>query len=338
MLSQLKKQDVMKTSIMYPDQEFMLEINPKDDPEEIFDWCRNNKSIIEESLLKYGGIAFRGFDLTADEFTELTQIISPEKALNYTGGIGPRKHLGKGVYLSSTVDKGSEIPQHHEMAYFRKWPSKLFFYCDTPATTGGETTLVSTRTFMKRISPTILKKVEEKEVMYVRNYIDGINANWRLSFETNQKADVESICKNLDLTVEWRPNDQLRTRNVAQGVAFHPVTKEKIWHNQAHVFNLFCGKPGELTPTLKMTKSCFTPEYFDAIKELHHEDLPTNTYYGDGTLFESDVIEEICNIFDEEKVGFEWVKGDFMLIDNMLAFHGRNPYTGDQRKTLAVLK
>lgn len=338
MITTLKKHDVIEASIMFPEQDFILEINPKENPKEIFKWCRNNIEVIEQALIKYGGIAFRGFNLTPDEFAEITQIITPEKSLNYTGGIAPRKHVGNGVYISSTVEKGCEIPQHHEMAYFRKWPMKLFFYCETPATTGGETTLVSTRTFMKRISPSILKKIEEKEVLYVRNYIDGINSNWRQSFETNDRKAVEEACYDLGLDFEWRQNDQLRTRNLAQGVAFHPITKEKIWHNHAHVFNLYCGKPGELTPTMKMTKTAFTPEYFEAIQKLHHEDLPTNTYYGDGTLFESNVIEEICAIFAEEKLAFEWVKGDFMFIDNMLAFHGRNPYTGDQRKTLAVLK
>lgn len=332
-----KSFDGIKASIMFPEQNFMLEVNPISDKFQIFDWCKNNREIIENALLNYGGIAFRGFNLKPSEFRSIADAICPDLPLSYTGGIGPRKNFGDGVYLSTTVDKRCEIPQHHEMSYFRKWPMKIFFYCEVPSTSGGETTVVSTRTFMKKLDKKIINSFEKREVMYLRNYTPGLNSTWQDSFETNDKSIVENFCKNLNINVYWL-DEKLRTKNVAQGVAIHPVTKEKIWHNHAHLYNMFCGKKGELTPTLKMTKDAYGEEMLQKMLSMHHEDLPANTYYGNGDLIESDVIEEISSLFIKEKVGFEWKAGDFMLLDNMLAFHGRNPYEGDQRKILTILK
>jgi hypothetical protein len=333
-----KKTSAVISSIMYPDKNFILELKPSNDSGRIFDWCNDNREFIEEALLNYGGIVFRGFNLKGNEFRKITDIISPNPALSYTAGIAPRKNFGDGVYLSTTIEKRCEIPQHHEMSYFRKWPEKIFFYCEMPSDSGGETTVASTRRFMKKIDKNIINSFEKKEVLYLRNYIEGINSNWKDSFETDKKNEVEKICKSLNMNFEWLGNENLRTKNIAQGIAIHPITKEKLWHNHAHVYNMFCGNYGQLTPTLRMTKTAYTNEILEKMMNLSHENLPANTYYGDGEIFESDIIEEIFNIFNEEKVGFIWNKGDFMLLDNMLAFHGRNPYEGDQRKILTILK
>lgn len=329
--------DYVNLEIMFPDQNFILEVRPKNDPGLVFKWLENNLSFIEKSLLDYCGIVFRGFSFSQEEFQKISDLISTDESLDYTAGIAPREKHSTGVYLSTTIDKRCEIPQHHEMSYFRNWPMKIFFYCAEPSLSGGETTLVSTRTFHKRLDPAILNKFEKKEVAYVRNYIEGINSSWQKSYDTTDKGVVEDIVRNMGFEFQWN-GEKLKTKNVAQGVAFHPFTKEKVWHNHAHVYNLFCGKQGELTPTLKMAEVSFGPEKIKQLLSLEHTDLPTNTYYGDGSIIEHDVIEEICEIFSQEKVGFIWEKGDFMVLDNMLCFHGKNPHEGDDRKILAIMK
>jgi len=59
--------------------------------------------------------------------------------------------------------------------------------------------------------------------------------------------------------------------------------------------------------------------------------VPRNAYYGDGTPIEPESLEEIAAAFDEESVAFSWERGDVVLVDNMLAAHGRNPYEGARR-------
>jgi hypothetical protein len=40
------------------------------------------------------------------------------------------------------------------------------------------------------------------------------------------------------------------------------------------------------------------------------------------------VLEELREAYRQETVTFPWRKGDVLLLDNMLAAHGRAPYVG----------
>jgi hypothetical protein len=40
------------------------------------------------------------------------------------------------------------------------------------------------------------------------------------------------------------------------------------------------------------------------------------------------VLDELREAYHRETVTFPWHKGDVLLLDNMLAAHGRSPYTG----------
>jgi hypothetical protein len=63
------------------------------------------------------------------------------------------------------------------------------------------------------------------------------------------------------------------------------------------------------------------------------EDLPNHTYYGDGSPIEPEVLDELRAAYQQETVSFPWQKGDILMLDNMLASHGREPYSG-QRQVL----
>ncbi|MFD0392360.1 TauD/TfdA family dioxygenase [Streptomyces nogalater] len=65
------------------------------------------------------------------------------------------------------------------------------------------------------------------------------------------------------------------------------------------------------------------------------ERLPRHAYYGDGTPIPDEVIEEIRAVYRELAVSFPWRRGDVMLLDNMLACHGREPYQGDREVLVA---
>ncbi len=66
-------------------------------------------------------------------------------------------------------------------------------------------------------------------------------------------------------------------------------------------------------------------------RQLREEDLPNNCYYGDGSRIEESVIREIRAVYAELAVAFRWQRSDLLMLDNMLAAHGRNPYTGPRR-------
>lgn len=72
------------------------------------------------------------------------------------------------------------------------------------------------------------------------------------------------------------------------------------------------------------------PEEIQLVIETNfsREELPTNSYFGDGSPIEEETLTELRRLYEEEKVLFQWKKGDVLLLDNMFTAHGREPFEG----------
>lgn len=325
--------------VMFPTEKFLLQITPSDDAIVLEQWCSVHRELIEQAILNYGGVVFRNFGCSPATYKLIVDTLYPSTSLSYAGGVVTRPEVGEGVYLTNSVDKRLVITQHHEMSYFRKWPMRISFFCEVPATSGGETSVLSTRTFMRKLDKKIISEIEKKEVMYLRNYpMQGLSSSWQQSFRTSDRLVVEEFCRKQNMNYEWLSDGRLRTRHRAQGTAKHPQTGEQLWHNFANVLNKFCGQRGKPSPVVELTKAYYSPEALENMLNLSHEDMPTNSYYGDGSFFEYEVMEQITSVAESSKVSFKWKPGDFMILDNMLSFHGRNAYEGDQRRIHVMMK
>jgi alpha-ketoglutarate-dependent taurine dioxygenase len=96
----------------------------------------------------------------------------------------------------------------------------------------------------------------------------------------------------------------------------HPRTGEKIWFNQAHLFHA-SSLGQEIADTL--------------LGSLGEENMPRNSYYGDGSPIEPEVLDLIRAAYEQTKIKFAWQKNDLLLLDNMLFTHGRESYTGARK-------
>jgi hypothetical protein len=66
------------------------------------------------------------------------------------------------------------------------------------------------------------------------------------------------------------------------------------------------------------------------------EEPPRNACYGDGSAIEDEALEEIRAAYDRETVVFPWQPRDVLLLDNMLAAHGRRPYRGTRKIVVGI--
>ncbi|MBW4609146.1 MAG: TauD/TfdA family dioxygenase [Hassallia sp. WJT32-NPBG1] len=314
-LSQL---ELIKATPLLPDNSLPLLLQPTIEGINLAKWAASNQELIAKNLLKHGGILFRNFDIgNMAEFEQFIQTVSGE-LLEYRDRSSPRSAIQGKIYTSTDYPANQTIFLHSENSYAAAWPLKIFFYCVTPAQQGGETPIADTRKLFQQINPKIRDRFLEKGVMYVRNFGDGFGLPWQTVFQTTNPIEVETFCRIHGIEFEWKEGNRLRTRQVRQAITIHPKTDELVWFNHAAFFHV-----STLEPNIREA----------LLAEFPEEDLPHNTYYGDGSPIEPAVLAEIRAAYQQETVIFPWQAGDVLMLDNMLTAHGRQPFLG-QRKVV----
>lgn len=286
------------------------------------EWYEENKNFITQEILQSGGVLLRNFDISSmSEFSRFANCFEPN-LLDYTFRSTPRTKLGGKVYTSTIYPADRTIPQHNENSYTNNWPNHLLFYCAiAPTISGGETPVADSRRVYQQIDPEIVKKFEQHGVLYVRNYMPGIDLSWQEVFQTDDKKIVEEYCANNNISFSWNVDKaDLQTKQVVQATLTHPKTAEKVWFNQAHLFH-FSALPEEQQVVMK--------------EEFGEQNLPRNSYYGDGSRIEPSVLEHIREVYEANKLQFPWQIGDILILDNILMTHGRNPFQGDRKISVA---
>ena len=317
----LSEEKLVNTDLMKPGQFLPLVIKPAVEGLNLIAWAASHREWIETHLLKYGGLLFRNFNLKeTNEFEQFIQTIS-ETLLDYSYRSTPRSQVSGKIYTSTEYPATQSIPLHNEMAYSLNWPMKVWFFCMKTAEQGGETPIADSRKVFQRIPPEIKEQFIQKQVLYVRNYSDTLDLNWQNVFQTTNKSEVENYCRQAGIEFQWKEGDRLKTRQVCQAVATHPKTGEQVWFNQAHLFHI-----SSLEPEVRQT----------LLSSLKEEELPRNTYYGDGSPIESSVLDEIREIYQQEAVIFPWREGDVLMLDNMLAAHGRTSFVGSRKVVVGM--
>lgn len=287
------------------------------------EWIPAQRSRIEQLLLEHGAVLLRGFPIrTVDDFNTCVASVSTG-ALEYMFRASPRTQIDSrfNIYTSTDYPAPEQIFPHNEHAYSPVFPLRLYFYCHTAPTQGGETPIGDTRSILEKIPHPVRERFMERGVMYVRNYGDGMGLPWQTVFQTDDRAQVDEYCRSVAITTEWKPGNRLRTRQVGPAVVSHPRTGEPLWFNHATFFNALT-LPRAAQDALLAT----TPP----------EDLPQNTFYGDGSSIEPQVIRDLQRIYLESLVQFAWEQGDVLLLDNMLTVHARNSFSGARRIMTAM--
>lgn len=287
----------------------------------LHEWAADHVQMIEKAVLQYGGVLFRNFDTKSqDDFHRFLDTLGTTP-LQYNESSTPRTQLKKNVYTSTEFPQDQTIALHNELSTSATVPMKIWFFCDIPAEWGGQTPIADVRRVYQRLSPATRERFEEKGWRLVRNYGDGFGLPWRDSFHTDDPAEVERYCREQAIEWEWKEGDRLRTWQTRPAVLTHPVTGEKTWFNHIAFWH----------------DSSLAPEVRELLRaEFAPEDMPYQTFYGDGTTIEDEVAAELREAYLAERVVFDWFKGDLVMMDNILAAHGRMPYRGDRRTLVAM--
>ncbi|MGH8549114.1 MAG: TauD/TfdA family dioxygenase [Methylococcales bacterium] len=286
-------------------------------------WAEGRRAQIEAWLDRHAAVLFRGFAVDGVADFERCVDVLAGGAEEYKFRASPRTQVGNNIYTATDYPADQSIFPHNEHSYSPICPLELVFYAEIPSRSGGETPIGDTREVMRRIDPAIIERFVRKGILYVRNYGAGFGLPWRKVFQTGEREKVERYCAELGIRCEWKSGDRLRTRQVGPAVVRHPRNGEPVWFNHGTFFHV----------------TTLPPAIRDALlAEFDEDDLPQNTYYGDGSPIESEVLEQLRAAYQESMVDFGWQQGDVMLVDNILSVHARRPYTGFRRVLVAMAR
>jgi amino acid adenylation domain-containing protein len=317
----LDAEQFIQTRLLQAETAFPLVIEPGEVALDIADWCQAHRSLLDSKLLHHGALLFRGVGIhSAADFEALAAAICPRLYGDY--GDLPRQDVGGKIYGSTPYPADQAILFHSESSHLQSWPQKIWFCCLQSAQQGGETPIVDCRQILQKLPPRDRDRFEKLQLLYVRNYIDGLDVSWQDFFCTADRGVVEATCRQAGIDYEWLPGDGLRTKQVRPAIAHHLQTRELVFFNQIQLHHPACLEAEVRTSLLA---SFGTPDNF-----------PRNVYYGDGSVIADEVVAEILEIYQTLQVSFPWQQGDVLMLDNMLMAHGRNPYCGPRQVVVAM--
>ena len=114
-------------------------------------WAVANQALLDAALATHGAVLLRNFNVAGSEdFSSLVNKLC--NTVEYVFRSTPRTSVGTNIYTATEYPKEYTIPVHCENSYQAKWPMKLFFLCQQPAASGGETPLANISLATEKIS------------------------------------------------------------------------------------------------------------------------------------------------------------------------------------------
>lgn len=314
------------------------------------DYLRQNRDHIFDLVSKHGAVHFRNFaadKTTPRDFANIVTDALGLEAFPYTLGNAVRKNIvGNIVFTANEAPADKWIPFHHELAQTPRYPNYVLFYCEQPAETDGETPVVYSPAVYEELYtrfPQFMEQVEKQGVIYSRTMTrhdrpySAIGRGWEATFKVNSRSEAELALTERGYSWRW----DTKTPSV-----FNENSSQKGSHRKERGGEAFEDTDEiltEISPVLPAVleahgkKSFFNQVYASWFGWRDELNEGTNAVVlADGSAFPSDFMHALKDILTEHQVAVPWKRGDFVLIDNRIAMHARNPFTG-KRSILASL-
>ena len=288
---------------------------------QVHEWLGENKERLLEQLSRHGAILFRGLPVNSDsDFDSVIQSFGL-KNFTYAESLSNavRRNRTERVFTANEAPASVSIFLHHEMAQTPVYPSKLFFYCEQAAISGGATPLCRSDILLQELAkqaPEFVAACSKLGVRYsnVMPNIDDLESgqgrSWRSTLSTDDKSAAEDKLRKLGYQWEWLEQDSLRVTTAVLPAVRETDNGRQVFFNQ--LIAAFCG--------WKDTRNA-------AEKSIR---------FGDDSEISEEAMAKAIQIGDELSFDMPWQSGDVVLVDNFLVMHGRRPFEG-QRRVLASL-
>ena len=288
---------------------------------QVHKWLGENKERLLEQLSRHGAILFRGLPVNSDsDFDSVIQSFGL-KNFTYAESLSNavRRNRTERVFTANEAPASVSIFLHHEMAQTPVYPSKLFFYCEQAAHSGGATPLCRSDILLQELTkqaPEFVAACLKLGVRYsnVMPNIDDLESgqgrSWRSTLSTDDKSAAEDKLRKLGYQWEWLEQDSLRVTTAVLPAVRETDNGRQVFFNQ--LIAAFRGWKDTRNATEKSIR------------------------FGDDSAISTQAMAKAIHIGDELSFDIPWQSGDVALVDNFLVMHGRRPFEG-QRRVLASL-
>ncbi|MEU9900563.1 TauD/TfdA family dioxygenase [Streptomyces phaeochromogenes] len=275
---------------------------------------------LTELLVERKALVFRGFGVAPGAVDPVLARLVPDR-LPYVHGNSPRTKVGGNLYTSTEYPQQYTISMHNELSYAHRWPTRLAFYCEKAAESGGATPVLDGEVWLDSLDAEV-REAFAGGIRYIQNLHDGFGfgKSWQDTFETDDRTAVEAFLRDSRAEWEWGP-DGLRVTQLRPATAEHPVTGAEVWFNQADQWH-----PAGLGDEA-------SAELYDI---LTPDEFPQYVTFADGTPIPDAYVKQILDRGLKSAVDVDWAGGDVLLIDNVLLAHGRRPFEGTRRVLVAM--
>jgi len=289
--------------------------------DQVTEWVSAHKEELNAQASQHGAVLFRGFPIASPEDFDAFICAFGLANFKYEDSLSNAVRVVKTdrVFTANEAPPEVTIFLHHEMAQTPIYPSKLFFFCEHAADTGGATPLCQSVELFKLMQehvPQFAKDCEEKGLKYTNvmpgadDPKSGMGRSWQSTFRAKTQAEAEARMTELGYTWEWLADGCLKATTPVLDAVRDLGDGRKSFFNQ-------------LIAAFKGWKD----ERNDPSKAIS---------FGDGTPLPTDDVLKSADLAEEVTFDLMWQSGDVALVDNYVAMHGRRTFSGT-RKVMASL-
>ncbi len=279
-------------------------------------WIAAHRDELLRQAAAHGAILFRGFPLvTAEDFDRFVAAFGlPNFPYDQSLSNAVRVNRTPRIFTANEAPASVTIFLHHEMAQTPVYPSRLFFFCEQAAESGGATPLCRSDVLWQRIvehCPQFARDCAERGLRYsnvmppAADASSGMGRSWQSTLRAESGEQAEQRLKALGYEWRWLDDGCLRATTPRLPAVRELADGRRTFFNQ-----LIAAYHG-----WRDTRN-------DPSKAITH---------GDGSPLDAEAVATVARMADELTFDVPWQTGDVALVDNFVTMHGRRPFSGTRR-------
>eukprot|EP00291_Cryptomonas_curvata_P028098 CAMPEP_0172211824 /NCGR_PEP_ID=MMETSP1050-20130122/36628_1 /TAXON_ID=233186 /ORGANISM="Cryptomonas curvata, Strain CCAP979/52" /LENGTH=673 /DNA_ID=CAMNT_0012892341 /DNA_START=9 /DNA_END=2031 /DNA_ORIENTATION=+ len=276
---------------------------------------------------EYGAVLFKGFDIANAEEWASVIYQSGLKEMEYIGGAAVRKLVvgssnrmtNPQIVTTNESPPSEPIPFHHELAQTPNPPDHISFFCLVNDADGGATPLIRSDMiydYLLETFPEFTKTIEEQGVKYIRvapeedDASSALGRSWKSMFNVTTREQAEQEMTKAGATWEWLPGGDCKIISTALPAVRIASNGRKSFLNQ--VIAAYTGWIDKRNDPRRAVVLAGGAPLDDAVLSALAAHMIANQNH--------------------------WTPGAFVIVDNTVAAHSRQPFNGRRRILASIAK